>query len=257
MKINKYKAILSLQGLMLLLIQVVNAEPYDSLFQHANEHYKTGNYNEATELYLMLLDEGVHSFNLHYNLGNSYFRQRKYAEAILYYERALKIRPGNSNARYNLHLANGFVKDHIPPGRQLFFVEWWLSFSSMLSSYWWLVLHVVLFSLAVASTAWFLLTKNPGYKVSGFRMAIVFAVFSLIFLALSIQRHYSQNIRKEAIIMSESVAVKSGPGTHTISLGDYHKGTKVQIIDIESEWYEIKTADGHIGWIQKQDVEVI
>ena len=246
-----------LPALLLLFVSGFSNSTNDSLYRQANEKYRSGNYQEAGDIYQALIDEGVHSFDLHYNLGNSYFKQRKYAEAILHYERALLIRPGNSDAKYNLRLANGYVKDHIPPRRQLFFVEWWISLSSMLSAFWWLLLHVVLFFFAVTSTAWFLITKKPGRKVRGFRLAMVFAVFSIILFALSLQRHYDQNIRKEAIIMSESVPVKSGPGTHTISLGDYHKGTRVQIINYESGWYGIKTADGHIGWVQKQDVEVI
>lgn len=248
---------LLLTAVITMLLFSVYGQSESELFQLANEEYKNGNHSKAEEMYLQLAESGIHSFDLLYNLGNSHFKQRQYAEAILSYERALKIRPGDANARYNLNITNNFVKDHIPQRRQLFFIEWWRFLSEWLSTAWWLVIHILLFLPAAALTGYSLLTKREGRKLPGFRLALIFFVFSILTLALAIQRNYDQHVRKEAIIMTESVSVKSGPGISSVSLGEYHAGTKVMITSENQEWYEIKTADGHIGWIRKDEATVI
>ena len=64
--------------------------------------------------------------------------------------------------------------------------------------------------------------------------------------------------KKDAIIMSGSVEVKSTPTQSGTNLFILHSGTKVLIIDDSmKEWKEIKLADGKIGWIPVSDMEII
>jgi Ca-activated chloride channel family protein len=42
---------------------------------------------------------------LYYNLGNLYFQQRRFEEAVATYQRALLLNPEDADARYNLELA--------------------------------------------------------------------------------------------------------------------------------------------------------
>ena len=53
----------------------------------------------------------VHFAN--YNLANAYFKVGRYGKAILYYNRALRLAPGDAEIRYNLDVANTFTKDKI------------------------------------------------------------------------------------------------------------------------------------------------
>ena len=62
-------------------------------------------YQEAIKDYEALLKEGV-SAEFYYNLGNAYYRSDNITRAMLNYERALLLSPGDKDIRYNLQIAN-------------------------------------------------------------------------------------------------------------------------------------------------------
>ncbi len=239
------------------LLVIAGGKDHDELFRKAHDAYKNGDFAEAGQLYMKMLDSGVISADIYYNLGNSYYRQQKFAEAILNYERALRIRPGDANVRYNLNLANGFIKDEIITAKPLFILVWWHKVASLLPSAFWLIVHIILFILSLFFTARFLITRSGKNKLRGFRIAVLIMSVSLLFLAISVQSQYDTKIKKEAVIMSESTVVRSGPGIIANSLGEYHAGTRVKVLKEDVDWFEVKTADGHIGWVSGKDLEII
>ena len=95
-------------------------------------------------------------------------------------------------------------------------------------------------------------------RKTGFYSFIVF--FLLVILGNVCgyqQRYYAQN-RNSGIIMSSAVTVKSTPAENGNDLFVIHEGTKVEIQDSTlKEWCEIKIADGKVGWIRKDVMEVI
>ncbi|MDE6865054.1 MAG: tetratricopeptide repeat protein, partial [Alistipes sp.] len=82
------------------------------LWDAANAAYLDGNYHEATKAYEQLVAQGYGSAKLFYNLANSYFKQERIGRTILFYRRALRLDPGNADARYNLTVAEARTKDH-------------------------------------------------------------------------------------------------------------------------------------------------
>ena len=63
-------------------------------------------------MYQTLLDEQPDA-TLYYNLGNSRFKQGELAQAILNYERALRLKPNYKDAQYNLAFAQSRITDNI------------------------------------------------------------------------------------------------------------------------------------------------
>ena len=63
-----------------------------STFDEANAAYADGRYEEAAALYQAMIDEQPDAV-LYYNLGNARFKQGELAQAILNYERALRLKP--------------------------------------------------------------------------------------------------------------------------------------------------------------------
>ena len=58
--------------------------------------------------------------------------------------------------------------------------------------------------------------------------------------------------------MSSSVVVKSTPNESGTDLFVLHEGTRVEIIDDSmKEWKEIRLADGKVGWMPAEAMEVI
>ena len=60
------------------------------------------------------------------------------------------------------------------------------------------------------------------------------------------------------IVMDPAVTVKSTPTESGSDLFVIHEGTRVEIQDSSmKDWFEIQIADGKIGWIPKNSLELI
>ena len=107
----------------------VNAQ---SLKAEADSAYINKEYAKAIELYESLLEQGE-SGEVYYNLGNSYFKQEELGKAILNYERALLLQPGNSDISANLDIARAKTVDKVNPNPEVFFVAWTRALINLLS----------------------------------------------------------------------------------------------------------------------------
>ncbi len=70
-----------------------------------NEEYLAGRFHEAAEQYENAMREGEMNAPLFHNLGNASYRAGELGRAVVNYERALALEPGNPEAAANLQLA--------------------------------------------------------------------------------------------------------------------------------------------------------
>jgi tetratricopeptide (TPR) repeat protein len=77
----------------------------DATFTRANADYAAGKFQSAIDGYESLIKAGQWNPSLFYNLGNAHFRTDDLGRAILNYERALALDPGQPEAKANLQLA--------------------------------------------------------------------------------------------------------------------------------------------------------
>jgi hypothetical protein len=86
---------LLLAGLTVVLSLSVGADALADAtrtgFDTANGHYAGRRWSDAAAQYNELIEHGVHNAEVYYNLGNTYFQQKRYGWAILSYKRAFAI----------------------------------------------------------------------------------------------------------------------------------------------------------------------
>ncbi len=75
-----------------------------AFFNRANEAYSSGDFLTASEFYQDLTEEKGYGPGVLFNLANSYAQLGMVGEAILNYERALRLSPTDSDIRGNLEL---------------------------------------------------------------------------------------------------------------------------------------------------------
>ena len=244
--------------LMTLIIQpAVAGHSNVAAFASANEAYRQGKFNEAALIYQAILRESQPTAALYYNLGNCHFKMQNTGLAILYYERALKESPFHRDARFNLNLANSMIRDTFQVSGKLFLIQWWQMASAVLPTSIWVLIHMILFVLCLISAALFLLKKSARTKQHWFRLSLTLLIFSVAFLGLGVQRYYDTHIQRHAVVLKDTTTMMSSPGKGSSILGEFHEGTKLQVIRTEKGWYETKTPDGHKGWIPAGDAEII
>lgn len=224
--------------------------------QQANKMYEASEYQNALAIYHKI-EADYRSPILFFNIGNCYFKLNQIPSAILYYERSLKYDPQNENTLANLKQAHKYISDNIQALPRTAFSSTWKAFVQDRSINFWANLSIYLM------IAGFLILALAILKVPDFvkkfstlfgTILIILAVFSF-FLASSAK----DNLEKDnnAIIFTPKVDVMSEPKENGSRLFVIHDGLKVSIVDENNEWFEIKLANGEIGWIKKSDCKVI
>ena len=232
--------------------------PVDSLWDAGVAAYSDGRYQEAALLWQAASMSGKESPVLFYNIGNAFFKQNDYPKAVLYYERALKLDPSYSDARYNLDFASGFVQDKIEPVPEFILKSLARKVCYSLGSNAWAVLFLIFLAAALAMALLFMLSSTPARRRTGFYTGIVFLLLSIGSFAFSLWQRADYKASDDAIVMAPVSAVKSSPGGESAKdLFVIHEGTKVKVLDQVGEWKNISLADGRQGWMLSKDMEVI
>lgn len=232
--------------------QIVNATKAEG-----DSAYIKNDFASAIQIYESLLQQGE-APEIYYNLGNCYYKTDDIARAILNYERALLLSPGNADIRANLEIARSKAIDKVTPVPEIFFITWIKSLVNSQSSDAWARTGIISFLLLLVSLAIFFFTQHIKWKKIGFSAAILFLIVTVLSnLFASQQKSYLTN-RNDAIILSPSVTVRSTPSESGTSLFVLHEGRKVEIKDNSMrEWKEIRLEDGKVGWVPSSSIEVI
>ncbi len=214
-------------------------------------------YGSAIQIYEALLRNGE-AMEVYYNLGNSYYKVQDYAHAILNYERALLLSPGNSDVRFNLDLARSKTIDRENTVSELFFLTWIRAVTNRLSSDAWARWGIAFFILLLAGTGVYLFSKDIRLRKAGFTVAALCLVLCILSNVCANSQKNRLVDRHEAIVMQPSVTVRSTPSDSGTELFVLHEGHKVSITDDSMHgWKEIRIADGKKGWVSTEAIEVI
>lgn len=219
--------------------------------------YIKEDYATAIQVYETLLKNGE-AADVYYNLGNSYYKIGEIAKAVLNYERALLLQPGNNDIRANLEVARAKTIDKVEPVPEVFFVSWTKSLINSMSVDAWATWGIISFILFIVALYFFIFSKQIMWKKAGFISGVIFLIITICTnLFASEQKEHLVN-RNEAIVMNPSVTVRSTPSESGTSLFILHEGRKVSIKDNSmKEWKEIRLEDGKVGWVPTSAIEVI
>ena len=219
--------------------------------------YMRTDFAAAIEIYEALL-QNAEAPEVYYNLGNSYYKSGDIARAILNYERALLLAPGNADIRANLEVARAKTIDKVTPVPEIFFVAWTKSLINCLSVDAWAKYGIAFFLLLLVSAALFFFSKQTRWKKVGFICGLVCLVFTVLCNVFAAEQKSALTQRNKAIIVAPSITVRSTPSESGTSLFVLHEGCKVEIKDnTMREWKEITLEDGKVGWVPASDIEVI
>lgn len=229
----------------------------DAVWDEANTAYINANYRRAIELYNSIEERGLASEKLYYNLGNAYFKIDDMGHAILYYNKALRLAPGDADIRYNLDVANSYTKDRIQVVPELFVARGVRSLRQTISGNAWAILSLLFFAALLFSVMVYLLVQSLLFRKVGFFGAIVCLLLFAITTAFAVTERRHAISPEEAIVMSASVSVKAAPDKNATDMFVLHEGTKVRVGDRIDQWTEITIADGNKGWLEDKTIEMI
>ena len=223
----------------------------------ADSAYVRGQYQQAISDYESLLKQGT-SAELYYNLGNAYYRTENIPQAVLNYERALLLSPGDRDIRFNLQIARSKTFDKIVPESEMFFVTWYRAMVNMMSVDGWARTALFAMGLTIILLLVYLFADRLWLRKAGFFGGVALLILFVMSNLFAWQQKQDLINRKGAIIFAPSVTVKSTPAANGTDLFILHEGTKVVIIDGSmKDWKEIRLADGKEGWIESKKIRII
>jgi tetratricopeptide (TPR) repeat protein len=243
--------------LLLITTNIISAQTAGESFSSANDLYKNEKFEQAIALYKKIEAQGLVSSELHYNLGNCYYKLNKVGPSIYHYEKSLKLDPLNEDVKNNLIFAKRLALDNIKELPKTVFQKFNKNYLQVLSYNQWAIVAIVFSVLGSLLFLLFYFALSPSKK----RFYFATSALSFILLITSYLITYNQYFRsknnKEAIVFAKKTAVKNAPTLNSEEVFTLHEGTKVLVLDSLDNWKKIKLADGKLGWIIADEIKLL
>ncbi len=223
----------------------------ESQFKEARQVYDKGDFAQAISLYQGLIQEGIHSGYLYYNLGNSYYRTQAWGEAKAAYLAARSELPRNGDIQANLTLVHQKSTDHLQFSRTPSPFFFWRSWGTASE-----------FSLLTALLAGLaLLLCSLGLCIPRLHTLRTLGRFGLVGAALvgAAAGKLMQSKEIWGAVISKETAVHSAPGAHNLSLFTLHEGAPLIWLQTEGDWSQIllvEEKDVRRGWVTTNAIRV-
>ena len=240
-----------------LLASIPGNADYLKQIADGNQAYTDGNYAAAVKIYTLVLANGNELPEVHYNLGNAYFRINNVPRAILHYERAKRGLRYDEDISYNLELANLQIVDKEESSPESIHGQGWNLLANYFSLQGWTILSLVAFWIFTTCIYVYFISGIVQIKRASFYSGLLFLGITLFSIAFANTLHKAANHENTAIVFSASVTVKSVPGEHGMDLFILHPGFKVQIVEKVGSWNKIRLSNGAIGWLRDSTIEII
>jgi len=263
---NKKRLLIPLTaGLLSLVLLLIAFSPLQAkslldreTMVRANQLYDNGRFNQASQIYQQLADQGFSQSELLYNLGNAYYKQGDLGRAILNYERAARLSPRDGAIQSNLEFVQGQTIDQLEsePASPL---DQWLKFSVSMFT-----LNEI--SLITLGLFWLMLGLIIIYRHSHTdkfrsRLQLVLILVTLLFAINAFtlgSRVYMEASSPQAIVVVESMDLYSGPGEDYLTEFTLHSGTQVNLLETRGQWVRISLPGEQAqGWATIGAVESI
>jgi len=232
--------------LLLISINVWAAEQgEDGQFQEASAAYSRGEYQTAIQKFEALARDGM-SAPLLYNLGNSYAQDGQSGRAILNYERALRLNPGDSDTIGNLELVRkekGIFQEERSFGQR---------FVHLLGLNQWTGLAAFAF-LGFAAA----LLLPPAIRVKRTsRYGLVVACFVVTILA-AIGANGQYKHWYDGVVVTDDARLRVSPFESAASIGTVQEGRLLRPGKVHNKYVLVEDETGRSGWLAVEAFESI
>ena len=218
-------------------------------FNAANRLYAEGKFADAAGTYEKILQSGAVFPACYFNYGNAEFKSGNLGLAIAAYHQAAQLAPRDAELRANLEFARNQVQGPTLHDRR------WAGWLSTLTLNEWTILALAAFWLLFASLT--AMQIRPALKTAlrGFTAgAVAITLLSYAGLGLNAASYFSRQI---AVVVAPEATTRSGPFDEAQSAFTAHDGAELEIIDRRNDWLQVTDGSGRIGWLQRQQVDIL
>ena len=241
-------------SIFLIMTMIVSGQESE-LFTNANAKYAEEKYKEAITDYKSVLDGGLESVALYYNLGNAHYKLNEIGPSIYYYEKALKLDPSDADVKNNLKFAQRATVDQIETLPEGVIKKTMRSITNTFGHDTWAWLSIFGVLLFVGLFIAYFTAGSSGKKRVFFLVSWIALAFGLVALGFAFKQYDLVNNSRYAILFVKETTVKSEPNLRSEAIFTLHEGTKVAVLEESREWKKIRLVDGKIGWLPKEELK--
>ena len=231
----------------------VSNDPGHLLYK-GNALYEKRDYDKTIEEYKKISDEGVESGALYYNMGNAYFKMGKIGYAILFYKKAVKLMPADSDLKSNLSYAQSLTEDSGLQPQEMNKFTWLVripfkEFTINAVAKIMIALYLFVVAMIIGGII------NPVFKR---RATFVFyPVFILFLLALAgfSARYYDEELLTRGIVTAKTAECKYEPIDKSTTYFTLKEGQEVLVLKSRNGWSRIRRLDGKLAWVKSDAIE--
>lgn len=223
----------------------------------ADSLYSVHDYRGALDAYTRWVKE-VPSANNYYNLGNTYYQLHMYPQAILCYERALRMDAKHEDARANLELANKHIVAYssLQETDEMIFVSLLNRLRGALSIDAWAFVMLGCLVVLLLGGGVVYLKRDPqviklAIGIGGASLAVMLMAFVMVH-----QLSGYRNDRSRVVMMRDADLVDA-PSPSASHLSDLSGGMVLKLHGRHGEWVQVMVPSGVVGWVNDKDIETI
>ena len=211
-------------------------------------------FNVAIDRFSRLINSGVHSGKLHYNLANAQLQVGQLGRSIANYRRAERMIPGNDRVEANLRFARSLRRNQIAPsgGRAAMETLFAWHYGMPLGTRFYVGLTAYILFWAVLLARVYL----PGVRW-GYAAAALLLVWGTLGVSVIVEETV-QSDNQSGVLVADHVVVRKGNGdSYDPQFNEpLHSGVEFEIVESRGEWLLIRLPDDNEGWIPSRAAEV-
>lgn len=255
MWVNIGRKIMAKQNVLTILFVILTGNllpaapaPSDqAVWQQANDYYAQKQYDSAARYYKQLLEKHPDNAALQYNAGNASYRLNQVGLAVLHYEKAAFLDPGNKHITDNLLLAKARVQNPVPASTPIFFVSWWNNLLHLFDSSVWAVLSLLIFC-GILLLIYFARVRGERFAHSGRWLSL--GIVSLLICGCMTWFSYDATVHsRKAVVLQADTSFTEAPKATGKLLSTLPEGTVVEVVQERQGYINVKLPNGREGWI--------
>ena len=235
--------------LLCLLCHTAFAQVETDAFERGVAAYESGAYVPAIQAFGGLVEDGYVSPALYYNLANAYYQNEQIGPAVLYYEQAKRLAPGDAEIDAALTHVRAEVMDgafDVPPfllvaaARRLR--------DTFPALVWALLAFGAAYLGAYGLYQWRSGTERAQRK-RGFVQLLIGVSLLLPLAALTVSRQAVARSSGVYIVLRDNLPLREAPSEGARRLETLPAGYRLERTDRLDPWIAVVTPSGTTGWV--------
>ncbi|MBW2261653.1 MAG: hypothetical protein JRG91_06730 [Deltaproteobacteria bacterium] len=239
---------------LMTLAAPAHAETVHEMFERGNERYWKGEYREAVDVYYEIMRLGVEDTDLWYNAATAYAHMDEYGRAAFFYEKVLRTRPRDAAAQHNLSFVRSTVARDLSKTRADVDVNpretvWEGILSWFTPNELALIFLLFYYAFFIALLVRHFMTRPVG-RVTASLFLSIFLVLWVASGAMLFGKYRTHFLSHDGVVLETGIVmVHEGPNPQSPRVFDVIEAQRVEIVEIQGEWIQIRDDQERDGWL--------